>query len=171
MTIRNATTLGLAAALALGVSLPSLGEVFTLSGPMDVQQAGTNGGFGSGTGIGTGTISGTYDDTTNLLNYSISWQDLTSPVTNAHFHLGAPGVSGGVSLGIPGPWTSPEIGTDIPLNPTQEAQLLAGDWYVNIHTQNFGAGEIRGQVIVTPEPSSLALLGFAGLLAARRRRR
>ena len=69
---------------------------YSLSGAMDVSQAGTNGGFGSGTGNGTGTISGDYDDVTDLLNYTLTWQDLSGSASTIHFHLGAPGVSGGV---------------------------------------------------------------------------
>jgi len=46
-----------------------------------------------------------------------------------------------------------------------EAGLLAGETYLNIHTQQFGGGEIRGILAAVPEPSTWAmmLLGFAGL--------
>jgi MYXO-CTERM domain-containing protein len=89
-----------------------------------------------------------------------------------HFHNAPVGVSGGVDLGIPSPWTSPYVGSAT-LDAAQQTNLLAGDWYVNIHTSDFGGGEIRGQVGVTqvPEPSA-SLLGLAALagLALRRRR-
>ena len=149
-------------------------QAFThsLSGPLDAAQALTN---PNNVGAGTGLISGNYDDLSNTLNYSIQWMDLTADVTNMHFHLGAPGVSGGVELAVPGPWASPQVGTDILLSNEQESNLLAGDWYLNIHTSAFGGGEIRGQVAVTPvpEPNNLVATSLVTLfsVALLRRRR
>ncbi|NNC89861.1 MAG: CHRD domain-containing protein [Akkermansiaceae bacterium] len=161
------------AALALGLT-SGHAALYTLSGTMDPQQAGTNGGFGGGTGLGTGTINGSYDDVTNLLDYTITYTSLTAPVTIAHFHRGAPGVSGGVDLGIPGPYDAGvSSATGVPVSAAAETNLLAGNWYVNIHTSSFTSGEIRGQVIVAlvPEPGTSALaLAAAGLLFLRRKR-
>jgi CHRD domain-containing protein/PEP-CTERM motif-containing protein len=51
--------------------------------------------------------------------------------------------------------------------PQAEAALIAGiengETYLNIHTTNFGGGEIRGFLVKVPEPTSLILLG-SGLL-------
>jgi len=51
--------------------------------------------------------------------------------------------------------------------PQAEAAFIAGiqngETYFNIHTVNFGGGEIRGFLVATPEPASLLLLG-AGLI-------
>jgi hypothetical protein len=54
-----------------------------------------------------------------------------------------------------------------------ENALVAGETYLNIHTVNFGGGEIRGFLSAVPEPSTWAmmLLGFAGLGFAFRSRR
>ena len=44
---------------------------------------------------------------------------------------------------------------------------------MNFHTAQFGSGEIRGQILVVPEPETylLMLAGLAGLGAMVRRRR
>jgi len=57
------------------------------------------------------------------------------------------------------------------INGTQASNLLAGLWYINVHTSVFNGGEIRGQVV--PEPASLVMLviGTAALVGFTRRRR
>ncbi|MBK1834705.1 CHRD domain-containing protein [Roseibacillus ishigakijimensis] len=148
--------------------LTAQGALYNLSGLMDPVQATTN---PANTGNGSGTIGGTYDSDTKLLSYSITFQDLTSAVTNMHFHLGAPGTAGGVEVAVPGPWSSPQNGTAT-LSQAHEDNLLGGLWYVNVHTEDFGAGEIRGQVAATlvPEPSTALLAGLALCGMAFRRR-
>lgn len=160
------------AIVTLGLISTSHAFTYTLSGLMDPMQATTN---PSNIGNGSGAILGSYDDSTMLLDYNISWMDLTTPVTNMHFHVGAVGVPGGVDLGIPSPWVSPEIGTGVLLDANQQGNLLDGNWYVNVHTEMFGGGEIRGQVIVTliPEPatSCMAAVAFLSMVSLVRRKR
>ncbi len=51
------------------------------------------------------------------------------------------------------------------------AGIGAGESYLNIHTNLFGGGEIRG-FLIAPEPATIAVFGFglAGLCFARRKR-
>jgi len=129
---------------------------------------GAQAGFPQSTGSGVGHV--TYDDVTNQLNWTVTYQGLQTPVTNSHFHgPAAPGVSTGVQVPQTNGFASPQIGGPVTLTDTQEGQLLAGLWYYNIHTQFAPGGEIRGQVV--PEPASIGLLaiGAVGLVARRRR--
>ena len=55
----------------------------------------------------------------------------------------------------------------------QLANILGGTSYLNFHTMQFGSGEIRGQIVVVPEPETylLMLAGLAGIGAFARRRK
>jgi hypothetical protein len=76
---------------------------------------------------------------------------------------------GGVFTSI---WDQPEGNAGTTLTSNLPAIRL-GRSYINFHTVQFGGGEIRGALLVAPEPSTYALMG-TGLLAlvgiARRRR-
>ena len=70
--------------------------------------------------------------------------------TAAHIHLGVTGVAGPiiVSLGSP---SSPinftwDASSSPPLTAADVADLLAGDLYVNVHSDDFPGGEIRCQI-------------------------
>jgi hypothetical protein len=132
--------------------------------------------------LGTGTLTGTYDDVTNSLIWSGTFTGLNSGTTTAHFHgPAAPGVGpAGVQVGMTGGAnifplgvTSGAFSGSATITDTQESQLLAGLWYMNIHTATSAGGEIRGQVyaVVVPEPSTAALLGLGLIALARSRRR
>ena len=100
----------------------------------------------------TGTITGVYNDFTNTIFYSISFSGLSSNTTAAHFHgPAAAGISAGVMIahaGFPTGVTSGVYANSNVLTDAQEADLLAGLVYSNIHTANFGGGEIRAQITV-----------------------
>ncbi|ALJ00151.1 CHRD domain-containing protein [Rufibacter tibetensis] len=97
------------------------------------------------TSTATGTFTGSYNQDTNILSYTITFSGVN--VTAMHFHKGAKGVSGPVVIPIgTAPYTSPINSQTPALTDAQEADLLAGLWYVNIHSAQFPAGEIRAQV-------------------------
>lgn len=153
--------------------LPSGAAATTINLSASIDGAQANAGAGTGSS-GSGSASLTFDDATNLLSWSGSFSGLTTSYTVAHFHGPAgPGVNGGVQVGIssvldPGNLSGTFNGSAT-LGATQAAQLLAGDWYINIHSTTDPGGEIRGQVLV-PEPGTLALLSLAGLALVIRRK-
>lgn len=93
----------------------------------------------------TGLFNGMYDKTTKILTYTLTFTDIAP--TNMHFHKGEIGVSGPVVIPISSaPYTSPINSKTPELTTEQESDLLNGMWYVNIHSEAFPPGEIRGQV-------------------------
>jgi hypothetical protein len=72
-------------------------------------------------------------------------------------------------------WNAPFVtangGTPLGAEAALAAGLAAGRAYLNIHTTQFGGGEIRGFLAPVPEPVSLGMfgLGLLGLGALRRR--
>lgn len=117
----------------------------TLSGAQEVPAVVT-------TGSGTAEIS--YDPTMKMITYKINWQlgNPSATTTNMHFHgsdTGSDAVSSGVAIAITGfaPGSTGSVsGMTVALTSVQEAQLLAGKWYVNIHSSTVGSGELRGNI-------------------------
>jgi hypothetical protein len=94
---------------------------------------------------GTGTVTVTFDTATKQLSWKGNYSGLSGPATAAHFHGPAePGKNAGVAVPIT-PNTSPFSGSAT-LTDTQAADLLAGRWYINVHTAANPGGEVRGQL-------------------------
>lgn len=92
----------------------------------------------------TGEASLVYDSIAKKFILSVTH---TVPVpTNGHIHKAPIGVSGPVIFPFSS-FTSPITYTSGVLDATQEADLKANLYYVNIHTAAFPGGEIRGQLI------------------------
>ena len=140
----------------------------------------------SATGVGTLT----FDTTLNTLtfNNNFQWSGLSADSTLSHIHGPAlPSLSAGVLYNLTPTYTQvgPGIrqgtfsgtlslvdGTGNFTIAQQVSQLENGQWYLNIHSTAFPGGEIRGQIVLVPEPSMLALLGLGagGLVWGWRRR-
>ncbi len=154
-------------ALACLVSTPASSTIINLTASLDCSQANAGAGTCAGGGSGTGSGTITLDDVTNLLSWNVTWSGLSSPATLAHFHGPAlPSQNAGITVGIGVP--TPRIGSTI-ISASEEADLLAGLWYLNVHTTAFPGGEIRGQVVPEPTTALLLLAGVAGLGYAGRR--
>src|SRR4051794_24004750 len=113
----------------------------TLSGQSEVPPTSTS---------GRGMASVSFDRDTQQVSWEMNWGGLSGPVTAGDFHGPAvPGQTAPVVLPLapPGtPLTSPLHGT-ARIDGEQAADLLAGKWYVNLHTTSNPNGEIRGQVM------------------------
>ena len=122
-----------------GQVLPVNGIGFTVSidGSQSVPSVPSN---GSGTGWVVLANNGTEID------YNITFAGLSSAFTAAHFHLGAAGTNGGVIEPITFN-DSAAVGTWTGFTNDNIANLLKDDIYINIHSSNYPAGEIRGQVM------------------------
>jgi hypothetical protein len=120
---------------------------------------------------GTGTLHLDLDKEARTITFKETFSGLTSPVTQSHIHLGEIHTAGGVTVffctnlnNAPvqpcpaggGTITGTITGANVIALPAQG--LPAGDFdalvdllenrsgYVNVHTTNFPAGEIRGQI-------------------------
>ena len=101
---------------------------------------------------GTGMATMILNDAQDQLSYALEYQDLTSPENDAHFHNAGPRDIGPVVHQMP--LGTPKVGVwNIP--PDMVTELFAGNIYVNIHTEVYILGEIRGSVTqATPVQSS-----------------
>jgi hypothetical protein len=122
---------------------------------------------------GEGSLQLNLDEASQTLNYTLSYSGLTSNVRQAHIHFGKVHVAGGIFVflctnlgnGPAGTPACPPAGGTVSGTISAAAVLAvpgqnitAGDFdaviqiitsdtaYANIHTVNFPAGEIRGQI-------------------------
>ena len=144
--------------ITCGAMMASAGTVI-LEATIDGAQ--TNAGAGTES-VATGRAFMALNDASNELTWNLTWQDLTLPAVAAHFHGPAlPNENAGVQVAISG-LASPSTGAAV-LSGEQAADLLAGLWYINIHTTTYPGGEIRGRVLVLPcngKNKTLKLVGF-----------
>ena len=191
MSIRRASVACVACFLLVSVSnLPANGAIvnFLLEGNDGVGLLGGNenpavSGGGSGGILGGGIF---LDDQTNQLTINVGWgssngfTDLTGNATAMHIHDAGSNdftANGGVVLnlgtqpGFDGDLSSGGFSGTVTLSSDQVTDMLAGQYYINVHTAANPGGEIRGNFTAVPEPSSFLLSGLAACGMVLRRRR
>lgn len=135
---------------------------------MGINEVPPNASIGHGMGNFTLNVA-----TGEITAFSGFYHDLTSESSAAHFHRGPAGVNGPVVITLghggatSGLLTLP--GGPHFLTPADVVLMLNGGFYINLHSDNFPGGELRGQIV--PAPAAFAVFGAAGLAASRRRRR
>ena len=94
-----------------------------------------------------GELVGVLNRKTGLLQWKLSFSGLSGPVRAGSFH--SPGMSDEVAAPVASlgrSVLSPSEGRAM-LTPKQRADLMNGQWYVNLRTARYPEGEIRGQMI------------------------
>jgi CHRD domain len=138
------------AAMALILVLPSAAfaprsPLFAaLNGKNEIAQDGTK---GAGDSDGAGSFSAVIKDT--ALCYGLAVRDIENPIA-AHIHRGGPNKNGPIVV----PLTAPKTGDPGHSSncKTLSSRLIAqirgnpGRFYVNVHTDDFKDGAIRGQL-------------------------
>ena len=97
--------------------------------------------------MATGTATYKYNKITHQLSGTATFSGMTA--TASHIHKGDSTVSGPVviPLDVTPPVTSPITLEPTTLDSTQRADLMNGLYYVNIHSEAYPGGEIRGQLV------------------------
>lgn len=136
-----AALLGLGACSMKPMKSSSITMMARLSGASEVPPTASN---------ASGSVEAKLNQQTNELSWTVTYSGLSGPATGGHFH--GPAVAGqnaGVVIPITGGLASPVQGV-ASLTATQAADLMAGKWYVNLHTAANPNGEIRGQLPARP---------------------
>jgi hypothetical protein len=145
-------TAPLAALAPLTCALPAFGlahmQAASIDGAQEVPAVAT-----PAIGLGHALI----DTSTNTLFYHVEFSGLLGPETAAHIHGFAPSGVGGAGVLHGLPLGTPKIGAWNYLE-TQEADIMAGLTYFNIHSTVHGGGEIRGQIVVDPATDMVAII-------------
>lgn len=133
------TLIALSVLCLAGPALAGMAFVATLNGQNNVPPL---------TGVtATGTATFMLNDAQTELTYHIEFSGLSSDEIGAHIHVGGPRENGPVAFALPlgtpkdGVWSIP---------PEHVTNLLAGRLHVNIHTQMYVTGEIRGNITLDP---------------------
>jgi hypothetical protein len=110
----------------------------------------------------TGFASVIFDDVASTVDWNITVSNL-APITLDHIHSGSLGTAGPVVIDFMGALSGEGLAVDSALLSTILTSPEA--FYVNVHTTEFPAGAVRGQLsaavsVPVPEPAMVGLLAF-----------
>ena len=140
MNSKRFAMLAAAAGACIALGGPAVAEMMTmkvnLTGAAEVPAV---------TSPGKGTADVSFDSATKTLTWKVTYSGLTGPATMAHFHGPA---EAGKNAQVAVPLKDAASGAEgsATMTDAQAADLMAGRYYINIHTAAHPAGEIRGQV-------------------------
>jgi hypothetical protein len=101
-------------------------------------------------GPGTGFARVSFDSSTSVLSYQITVSGISGDqVTAAHIHRGAVGVSGPIVYTLASAGFTTLEGEET-LTPADVADLMAGNFYINVHSETNPNGFARGQLLLDP---------------------
>jgi hypothetical protein len=97
---------------------------------------------------GTGTVTGTYDPSSMVLSYTVTYSGLSANPSAGHFHFGDAKHTGTVFISFPAfpAATSGTVSGKATLTAMQADSFKLGHVYSNIHTASNPGGEVRSNV-------------------------
>ncbi len=109
----------------------------------------------AGDPVGTGTATIRLRAGQGQVCFTFDVQNITLPSVGAHIHRGAAGTSGPIVVGLVAPGAAGTSGGCVAASRANVAAILAGPagYYANVHTTDFQAGAIRGQLTGTSTDS------------------
>ena len=93
----------------------------------------------------SGAVTASYDTASKVLTWKGNYSGLTGDAIAAHFH-GPAEVGKNAGVAVPIKPLAPAFEGSATLTDGQAADLMAGRWYVNVHTEANKGGELRGQL-------------------------
>ncbi len=127
----------------------------TLSGSQEVPPNGSP---------ATGTTSVALDTVANTVTVDLSFSGLVAAQTGCHIHApAAPGFNAPIVVPLP---LGQLVNHVAPISDANEAHMINNLSYLNVHSQTFPGGEIRGQLL--PVPVSIDDTAWAAIKAMYR---
>lgn len=167
MRIRPRPSIALAASLALLGALAFSGVAGAAETTLTATLAGVTEGANPGDPDGSGTATIKIDPAAGTACWELSATGIM-PVLQSHIHTGAAGVAGPVLVPLD---VDGFEGTSTGCATAQDAAALQGildnpaGFYVNLHTSDFQAGAIRGQLAASLPSTALPVSGLPMLTA------